>query len=422
VLHIATGQLNNSLKAGSGRSTASVGSQRFRRVLAIGELALALVLLIGSGLMIRAFWKLQEVNLGINPRGLMTMRVVLPGTIYTTKQAMDGFWTRLLTRVQTIPGVQSASIAYGLPPIRRPNENDTQIEGFDSTQTKIPQNVAFWNVVSAGYFETMGIRLVDGRLFDTRDGAGAPDVVVVNQAMARTFWGNQSPIGKRVRPSFSDPWCTVVGVVADVKNGGIDKPTRTELYLPYLQTHASSNRNSNSYIILRTAGNPAALVNGVQNELRAIDPSLPLSAVRTMEDVVGLARARPRFLMLLLTLFSSVSLVLAAFGLYGVISYAVEQRTSEFGIRMALGAQSGDVISMVLRQGLWLGAIGIACGAAGAVFLTRLMSGLLFEMGPFDLPTFAAMAAALLAVTLAACYIPALRATRVDPVKALRYE
>jgi len=422
LLHVAVGQLNTALKAGAGRSSASVGSQRFRRLLAIGELALALVLLIGSGLMVRAFWKLQEVNIGIQPKGLITMRVALPGRVYTTPQSMDSFWSRLLDRVKQLPGARSAALASGLPPIRRPDENDTQIEGFVDPQRKLPQNVAFDNVVSAGYFETMGIHLIEGRYFDARDGAGSPDVAIVNQTMARTFWGNQSPIGRRIRPGFTDPWCRVVGVVADVKNAGIDKNARTELYLPYLQTQASNGRNNNSYIILQTDGDPNALVNAVRREVTAIDPALPLANVQTMEQVIGAARARPRFLMLLLTLFSTVSVVLAAFGLYGVISYAVAQRTNEFGIRMALGAQARDVIAMVLGQGMTLGIVGIACGAVGAIFLTRLMSSLLFEMGPFDAPTFVVMAALLLTVTLAACYVPALRATRVDPVKALRYE
>jgi putative ABC transport system permease protein len=422
VMHVATGKLNDALKAGAGRSSASVGSQRFRQVLAIGELALALVLLIGAGLMVRAFWKLQEVNIGVNPRSLITMRVALPFSVYTTSQSMDGFWNRLLERLRQLPGVKAAALASGLPPIRRPNENDTEIEGFVDPQRRTPQNVAFWNAVSPGYFETMGIHLVEGRYFEPRDGAGAPDVVVVNQAMARMFWGNVSPIGRRVRPSFSDPWCTVVGVVADVKNAGSDRAARTELYLPYQQTQASKNRNSNSYIVVQVSGDPIGLVNSVRREVTALDPALPLADVRSMDDVIGAARARPRFLMLLLTLFSAVSVTLAAFGLYGVISYAVAQRTSEFGIRMALGAQSGDVVAMVLRQGLTLGIVGVVCGALGAVFLTRLMSGLLFDMGPFDAPTFTTMAAALLAVTLAACYVPALRATRVDPVKALRYE
>ena len=205
-----------------------------------------------------------------------------------------------------------------------------------------------------------------------------------------------------------------------MKNAGIDKAARTELYLPFQQKQASGGNNS--YIILQTAGDPNALVNAVRHEVSALDSALPLANVKSMEDVIGAARARPRFLMLLLTLFSSVSVVLAAFGLYGVISYAVAQRTSEFGIRMALGAQAGDVIAMVLGQGLTLGLVGIACGAVGAVFLTRLMSGLLFEMGAFDVPTFSAMSVLLLLVTLVACYVPALRATRVDPVKALRYE
>jgi predicted permease len=419
ILHVATGHLNNALKSGTGRSTAGARSQSFRRVLAAGELALALVLLIGSGLMVRAFWKLQDVNIGINSRGVMTMRVALPNTVYSTSQTRDSFWTRFLGRVAQIPGVQSAALASGLPPVRQPNENDTEIEGFTS-RSKIPQNVAFWNTVSPGYFETLGIRLMEGRFFDARDGAGAPAVVVVNQSMARTFWGNESPIGRRVRPGFQDPWCTVIGVVADVKNGGIDKPTRTELYLPYLQKAGSGNRNS--LIVLRGNGNLNSLAGEVQGVLTSIDPSLPLANVRTMDELIATARSRPRFLMLLMTLFSTVSVLLASFGLYGVISYAVEQRTSEFGIRMALGAQTSDVLVIVLQQGLILGLIGIVAGAAGSVLLTRLMSGLLFETGAFDLPTFVAMAGLLLAVSLAACYIPALRATRVDPANALRYE
>jgi len=274
--------------------------------------------------------------------------------------------------------------------------------------------------VGKHYFETMGIRLIEGRLFDDRDGPGAPAVAIVNQTMARTFWGNQTPIGRRLRPGFSDPWCTVVGVVADVRNAGIDKPVANELYLPNTEPHVAGSRGMN--VILRSSTDPRRLAQAARQEIRALDPALPVAAVRTMDDVLSAAQSRPRFLTLLLALFSAVALVLAAVGLYGVISYSVAQRTNEIGIRMAMGARPRDVQSMILAQGLRLGALGVALGAAGAFALTRLIRGLLFGVSSFDPATFLAMAAVLIGVTLAACYIPARRATEVDPMSALRYE
>jgi putative ABC transport system permease protein len=386
----------------------------------VSELALALVLLIGAGLMIRAFWKLQQVDIGINASHLLTMRVALPRSVYTDNQKVIGFWGRLQERLAALPGVQSATLASGLPPSRPLNANDTQIEGFARVPGGPIQNVDYWQTVGKHYFETMGIRLIEGRLFDDRDGPGAPAVAVVNQTMARTFWGNQSPIGRRLRPGFSDPWCTVVGVVADVRNAGIDKPVANELYLPNTEAHVAGSRGMN--VILRSSTDPRRLAEAARREIRALDPALPVSAVRTMDDVLSAAQSRPRFLTLLLALFSAVALVLAAVGLYGVISYSVAQRTNEIGIRMAMGARPRDVQSMILAQGLRLGALGVALGAAGAFALTRLIRGLLFGVSSFDPATFLAMAVVLIGVTLAACYVPARRATEVDPMSALRYE
>jgi putative ABC transport system permease protein len=299
------------------------------------------------------------------------------------------------------------------------NANDTQIEGFVAVPNGPVQNVDFWQIVGRRYFETMGIRLIEGRLFDDRDGQDAPAAVIVNETMARHFWGNQSPIGKRVRPGFRDPWRTVVGVVADVKNAGIDKPAGTELYFPYEQAQFGL---SDAWIVLRARGDPDALVSPVRAVVRELDPSLPLSNVRTMDDVLSAAQARPRFLMLLLSLFSGVALLLAAVGIYGVISYSVSQRTSEIGIRMAMGANSRDVLRMVLFQGIRLGALGVVIGGIGALALTRFLRGLLFGVSALDPETFVLMGLLLAAVTLVACYLPARRATRVDPMVALRYE
>lgn len=421
LMHVVSPRLHEALKAGSGRNTASAGSHRFRRAIVAGELALAMVLLIGSGLMVRAFWKLQAVDAGLRPEGVITMHVALPGAVYSTPASVDGFWNRLLPRLRAIPRVANAAVVSGLPPIRRPNENDTQIEGFVQVKDGPMQNVSFYQVVSDGYFEAMGIPIVEGRPLRAGDVSGAPDVVVINQAMARTFWHNQSPIGRRIRPGFQDPWCTVVGVAADVKNGGTDKPARTELYLPFTQKQASGSQND-AYIILQVNGDPRSVVNEARREIGALDPTLPVSKVRTMDQVLAADRTRPRFLTMLMSLFSGSSLILAALGLYGVISYAVARRTGEFGLRMALGAQVGDVIRIVLGEGMRLGLIGIGVGIVGAVLLTRLIGGLLYGIGAFDVPTFAAMTVVLFGVTLIAGYIPALRATRVDPSTALRDE
>jgi putative ABC transport system permease protein len=425
IAQLVAGNLHDALKAASGRTTATAASNHFRRALVVGQLALALMLLIGTGLMVRAFYKLTQVNLGFDPDNVLTMRVALPQAQFKDGQAVTSFWNTLLPRLRTIPGVKSASLMNGLPPEREINANDTEIEGFVPREGGPQQNVDYWQFVYPGYFETMGIRLLEGRYFDQRDAEGSNYTVVVNKAMAETFWPGQSPIGRRLRPPAPKgeeaPWSTVVGVVDDAKNAGIDKPAGTELYFSIPQAAAFGGVRG-SWVALRTNGDPKALASAVRGEIRQLDPSLPIASVRTMDEVIGEARSRPRFLTLLLSLFSAVALSLAAVGLYGVISYAVARRTSEFGIRMALGAGPKDVLSLVLKQGMTLGVIGIAVGLIGSVLLTRQMQSLLFGVSPFDPVAFAGMAAVLLAVMLIACYVPARRATRVNPTVALRYE
>ena len=415
--------ISGSLKDAAGSTTAAGGAQLFRRALVAGELAMALVLLIGCGLMLRAFWKLQQVHTGMAPDNVITMRVSLPGGTYTDNKKIAGFWQRFEEQIASLPEVRSAALVYGMPPMRAPNMNDTDFEGFVKREGGPIQNVDFDQVVTKDYFSTMGIRLMDGRLFDDRDTAAATPVVIVNQTLARTFWPNESAIGKHVRPvgGPKDPWSTVIGVVDDVKNAGLDRPAGTELYLPSAQ--AENFGLTDMYVVMRgKSGDPRNLVAAVRERLNAMDASLPLSDVRMMDDVLELAQARPRFLTLLLSLFSITALVIATVGIYGVVSYSVARRTKEFGLRMVLGAQSGDVLRIVMRQGALMVAIGLAAGLIISLLLTRLMASVLFAIAPTDAATFASVAALLALVALAACYIPARRATRVDPMQTLRYE
>jgi putative ABC transport system permease protein len=413
--------ISESLKDTAGSTTAAAGAQFFRRALVAGELAMALVLLIGCGLMLRAFWKLQEVHTGLNADDVITMQVLLPSGMYTDNAKIADLWTRFAGRLEQIPGVKSAGLVSGLPPLRAPNMDDTEIEGFVYKEGGPIENVDFDQAVSKDYFATMGIRLMDGRLFDDRDVQGAPDVAIINKTMAMTFWPHQNPIGRRVRPGKD--WCTIIGVVDDVKNAGLDRPAGTELYLPYRQTTVVNTGVTSMYVVLRPQGGDArALVGAVREQLNELDPTLPIADVRLMEDVLSRAQARPRFLTLLLSLFSIVALAIATVGIYGVVSYSVARRTKEFGLRMVMGAQSGDVLGLVLKQGAEMIAVGVALGLVLALFLTRLMATLLFGIRPTDLATFVSVTTILFFVALAACYIPARRATRVDPIQTLRYE
>jgi predicted permease len=413
--------ISESLKDTSGSTTAAAGAQIFRRMLVSGELAMALLLLIGCGLMLRAFWKLQEVHTGLHAGRVITMRVSLPSGTYTDNQKITDFWTRFDARLLHLPGVQSAALVSGLAPMRPPNMNDTEIEGFVQTQDGPIQNVDFYQAVSKDYFATMGIRLIDGRLFDGRDVEGAPDAVMINRTMAMTFWPNQNPIGRRLRPGGAKDWSTVVGIVDDVKNAGLDRPAGTEIYLPYRQPGGAGS--SDMYVVMRSrAGDPRSLAAVVREKLNELDPSLPLADVRLMEDVLSRAQARPRFLTLLLSLFSAVALAIATVGIYGVVSYSVARRTKEFGLRMVLGAQGRDVLGLVMKQGARMILIGLAAGLVLAFIFTRLMTSLLFGVTATDLPTFLSVTAVLFGVALIACYVPARRATRVDPMQTLRYE
>lgn len=420
LFHIIKRDLHGPMKSAAASATASASAQRFRQSLVVAQLALALVLLTGTGLMLRAFWKLQDVKAGFNPSGVTTALLALPPTV-----SYDGardFWIRLEARLDALPGVEAGALTTGLPPVQPQRHMDTQIEGFVATSEAPLQNVEHYRVVSKKYFDTLRIRMVEGRLFDDRDDTGAPKVAIVNQTMARTFWNNDSPIGRRVQPSLTQDWYTVVGVVDDVKNSGLDQPAGSELYLPYLQAPQGGDFLQAAFVVARSRSNPAAVLGAVRREVGEIDPSLPLSLVRTMDEVVSAAQARPRFLTLLLTLFASVALILASIGIYGVIAYSVAQRTRELGLRVALGAQAANVLTLVLRRAVLLIACGIVIGLAGALALTRFLSGLLFGVTATDPITFVTVALVLGAVAMVASYLPARHATKVDPMVALRTE
>ena len=419
LLHLKLGTLAETLKSAGGRNTGDSSAHVFRSALVTSELALALVLLIGTGLMVKAFWKLQQVDAGVRPDNVLTMRINLPQTAYGNVARVRNFWGSLLGSLGSLPGVVQASMTNGLPPNRRINANDTPIEGFVPVPNGPMQNVDYWNIVSPNYLDAVGARLIEGRTLTANDGIDAPAVVVINQTMARVFWPHGA-LGHRLRVGGADtPWRTVVGVIADIKNAGIDHPTGTELFVPYQQYPFAF---ATGYLAIHTQGDPMSMVNAVRAQVQALDRSLPVSTVRSLEDTLNADRSRPRFLTMILTLFSSLSLVLAALGIYGVISYAVAQRTSEIGIRMALGAQTGDVLRMIGSTGLRLALTGTAAGAIGAFALTRFMDRLLFGVSAVDVTTFLSMAGVLIFVTLLACYVPARRASKVDPLIALRYD
>jgi putative ABC transport system permease protein len=416
--------LATSLRGTGQRTSGGGSSQRLRKTLVVAEIALAVVPVIGSGLMIRAFWKLQQVEVGFEPRGVTAFSLQLPASKYQSPDRLR-FAETLQERLAAMPGVRSAAVAGGLPPLRPIDANDTDIEDYQGTPDGPAENVDYWNVISEDYFKTMGIRTLDGRTFDAPDrNETAQKVVVINQAMARRFWeGN--PIGRRVNPGFQTPpvWFTVVGIVEDTKNLGVDKPAGTELYFLQPQLAAGFGVSSQLSFVVRSEGSSAGSVaSGIRAAVSDLDAGVPIFQLRTMSEVMGNSLVTPRFLSLLLGTFSIIAMSLAAIGIYGVMAYSVAQRTQEIGVRVALGATTRNVLSMVVREGLKMTIVGLAVGLTGAFWLTSFMASLLFEISATDPLTFAMVGIGLTAVGLLACFVPARRAARVDPMVALRYE
>ncbi|MFY9574377.1 MAG: ABC transporter permease, partial [Blastocatellia bacterium] len=410
---------NDSLKEGGRGSSGGIHGRRVRNLLVVAEIALSLVLLIGAGLLIKSFMRLQQFELGFNPNNLLTMRVQLPGTKYRNGAQVVSFYQQLLERMGTVPGVQSVGAIASVFLTDTPNSTNFSIEG-----RPVPTGAEAIEVpldsISPAYFNVMGIPLLRGREFDDRDVQGSTPVVIINQTFATRFFNGEDPIGKRFvygGPAPDNPWLTIVGVVGDMRRTGFDRPVRPETFLPEAQ-----NPDNALTIIARTAGDPASFAGALRSEVWAIDKDQSVYDIKTMDRILTDMMSQRRFNMLLLGVFAGVALTLAAVGIYGVISYSITQRSHEIGIRIALGAQSSDVLRLVVGQGMRLTGIGVSIGLIAAFALTRLMASLMFGVSVTDPITFGIISLLLIAVALFACYVPARRATRLDPMIALRYE
>jgi putative ABC transport system permease protein len=417
--HATHGSTHESLKEGGRGNTGGAASQRARRTLIVAEIALSLVLLAGAGLLLKSFLKLQQVDPGFKADNVLTMRISLPQQRYQTPDQIRNFYRDVVSRVRTLPGVEAAGAISALPLSGQGGSGTTTIETQAVPQDKTTPELDF-RAVTPGYFEAMSIRLVRGRYFDERDSEQAAPVAIVDETLAQTFWPNEDAVGKRVHRGggrFSQPWMTIVGVVRHVRSRTLEAPSRSELYWPEAQTPYSSMS-----LAIRTSVEPLSLGSAVQKQVIAVDPEQPVYRIRTMEDLMATSLARRRLSMLFLAIFAGAALALAAVGIYGITSYSVAQRSQEMGVRLALGASRSGILRLVLGQSLRLALAGVAVGLLGSFLLTGLMSSLLFDVAAADPVTFAIVAATLIVVTLAASYVPAWRATRVDPMVALRYE
>jgi putative ABC transport system permease protein len=412
--------VNTGLKEGGRSASSSRSQQRLRNAFVIGELAVALVLLVGAGLLVKTFWKLRNVEPGFNPNHLLTMRVELPEARYKEVEPQTRFRTQALANINSLPATQAAMVSE-LPLSGDALDHDFLIEGRPPIASGDEPSLETRSVMG-DYFHVMQIPLKSGRDFQSHDfDPNAPFVGIVNDEMVRQYFPNENPLGKRVRWARNPTvqWIEIVGVVGNVKHFGLDLPEQPALYSPYTQINSWKRWMT---FAVRTQADPAAMTQAVKDQIWKVAAQLPITRAQTMDEVAATSFDARRFNMLLLTLFAGLALVLAAVGVYGVMSYAVTQRTHEIGIRMALGAQVGNVMRLVMKSGLVIAMVGVAIGLGGAFALTRLMRTLLFAVEPTDKATFAGVSICLLLIALAACYLPARRATKVDPLQALRYE
>jgi putative ABC transport system permease protein len=418
--------VSESMKEGSANSTVAGGRRRFNAALVVAQMALSLVLLVGAGLMLRTLWSLQRLDLGFNPAGVLTMRLSLPEASYQEPAQVVGFFSRLVEELRAVPGVRAAGAARSLPLGSTIGDFGLRVDGYvppPGTGAK-----GDWQIVTAGYMEAMGEQIVRGRSIEFTDTSDSQLVGLINEEMARRYWEGRDPIGGRFRIGGSRadrPWVTVVGIVKAVRHNGLDTVVKEKFYIPHTQWHRSlgnANLIRGMTIVARTDGRPEALTAPIRDVIRRLDPNLPVADVRTMSDVVGTAMSAPRFTSVLLSIFGALALTLSAIGIYGVLSYVVSRRTREIGIRVAIGAGRPAVLRMVLGSGLSLAAAGIVTGLLLALGTTRLLRGLLHGVTPADPATFAVVAFGLLAVAALASALPAWRASRVDPVVALKSE
>jgi len=418
-IHSSKTELSESLKEGGRSGSEGARRNRIRGVLVVGELAIAVVLLVGAGLLIQSLWRLRNVSPGFDSQNLLTFVVGIPEVKYPTDK-QEPFYRELVRRVESLPGVRSASSIIPLP-----LTGDSFVISFETEGRPVEkgnQPSADFFAIEEGYFKTLGVSMLKGREFTERDNKTAPPVIIVNQAFAMKFFPGEDPLGKRIKPGISTnsdkpAMREIVGVVSDVRNRNLSSELRAGYFIPAPQMPFNQMT-----LIVRTGNDPHSLITAVQNEVHAMDQEVPVFSIKTMDEYISATVATPRFNATLLVIFAAVALVLTIVGLYGVMSYSVAQRTNEIGIRMALGAQTGDVLRLIVSQGFKLVLIGLGIGLVGAFALTRVIASLLFGVTTKDPLTFAAVAVLLALVALFACYIPARRATRLDPLHALRYE
>jgi len=408
----------------SGRTSGPGASRlRFRQLLVVFQVSIAVMLVIGAGLLIRSFWILHRVDPGFQSEGVLTAEVILPFAKYSDGKQINNFYNQLIERISSLPGVRNATIAYDHP-LASNWLDEFEIEGRVVPRESQSQSANFIPV-GPDYFETVGLKLVTGRRFTPQDDQDHPGVAIINESFAKHYFPNENPLGQRMKPgppgriwrgqkltSFE-----IIGIARDVKLAGLDAPSEPAYYLP-----ASQAPLQDMTLLVSTTTDPLSIVGAVRQVVLSIDPNQPISNIKTLEKVVDDSIAQRRLNMLLMGLFGGLALLLSAVGIYGLLSHAVMQRTQEMGIRMALGAQVSDVLKLVLRQGMMLAIAGEVIGLVGAFALTRLMRGLLFGVTPNDATTFVVVAGVLAVVALLACYVPARRATKVDPLVALRYE
>jgi putative ABC transport system permease protein len=415
--------LTDSLKDGAQNVSGGGRGQRFRNGLVVVEMALAVVLLIGAGLMIRSLWALQRVPLGLDPSGVLTMRVALPESSYPKPEQVVGFFEQLNERIRQLPGVRIGGAARSLPLGSTIGDFGLQVEGYQpppGTNAK-----GDWQIVSDGYLEAMGERVVRGRTITAADTTDGMLVALINEEMGRLYWDGRDPIGGRMRIGGDPkrPWVTVVGIVGDVRHNGITDRIKEKFYVPHRQWHRATGFPIRAMtLVVKAVGDPAAQTAPVRAAVRAIDPNLPIADVRTMDTVVSATMSTPRFTGVLLGVFAMLALILSAIGIYGVLSYVVSRRTREIGIRVAIGAGRGEVLRLILRNGLGLALTGVVLGTVAAMWTSRLMRSMLHDVSPTDPITFAGVGAGLALVAILASLVPAWRATRVDPVVALKSE
>lgn len=402
------------------RSTASESSRRLDSWLVGAQVALSIMLLIGAGLLLKSFAHLLAVNPGFRPENLLTMRLSLSGQRYDSPEKMTHFYDALIERVRGTPGVRAAGLISNLPIQSDGWADGYVIEGHETVSPVQPN--ALIRVALPGYFQAVGIPLLRGRDFSDADRDDTEPVAIVDESLARLYWPDGDAIGKRIRYGWDTSdraWMTIVGVAGNVKHSGLAANWYPHWYMPYRQ---AQDRSQEMHLAVRTAGHPTAAAATIRQQVRELDANLPVFDVRTMDDMVAESLNSQRLTNLLMGAFAAAALVLAAVGIYGVMSLRVNARTQEFGIRMALGAQRGDVFRLVVGQGMRIVVAGAAAGIVGALGLTRFVRALLFEVSPADPGTFAGVAAVLCGAAFAACHLPARRATRVDPLVALRYE